>query len=93
MKVIKFGPRSSHMEMRIEFPGGSVAVTRRSDGEGYWAHVTRDRAPYENAPYGYGTVTDSRIDREGVGVNETNRGDLVAADVYHVALCIKEVQS
>ena len=64
-----FGEKSRKLEPehhRIEFPGGSIAVDRTSDGE-YWAHIAINRP--ERAEYhethigaGLGQVVDSRID-------------------------------
>ena len=68
--VIKvFGDKSKKLEPehhRIEFPGGSIAVDRTTDGE-YWAHIAinrPERAEYPETHIGskVGQVVGSRID-------------------------------
>lgn len=69
-----FGDKSKKLEAehhRIEFPGGSIAVDRTSDGE-YWAHIKINTEEYHAQHDGdfteahelskIGQCVDSRID-------------------------------
>jgi hypothetical protein len=73
-------------EVVVHFPGGSASVVLRSDGQGTWAHIARDRRKNTGEPDA--KVTAARVDCEGKHVNQGALGDLDAPDFYHVALCI-----
>jgi hypothetical protein len=85
-KHINMTNRSRTDETIIHFPGGSVQVTRRTDGQGYWAHISRDRHANTGEPSAI--VTNVRVDCEGMNTNDANAGDMARADFYHVAVCI-----
>lgn len=75
----------------IEFPGGAVAVTRLTDGSGYWAEITindRHAVPESQGLFG-GTarMVESRVTtRAGVT-------DLPVNGVLQVAVLVKEEAS
>lgn len=86
VKRISFSERSGYDELFIDFPGGSVSVARRPDGQGWWAHITRDRRANTGEPDA--VVTDARID----GEHDYLRGrvtDIAVPGLYHIAVCIK----
>lgn len=68
----------------INFPGGSVEVSRCEDGT-YWAHIARNRAN-NHPPDDVGTFLDGRMDSDGPEAN----GPIPIEDagVYHVAVRI-----
>lgn len=73
----------------IEFPGGAVAVSRLTDGSGYWAEITindRQGIPESQGLFG-GTarMVESRVaTRAGVT-------DLPVEGVLQLAVLVKEV--
>jgi len=68
----------------INFPGGSVEVSRCEDGT-YWAHIARNRSD-NHQPEDVGAFLSGRIDSESEGVNAPLPID--DAGVYHVAIRI-----
>lgn len=89
VKKLSLTDSSKSDEVTVYFPGGSISVGRRSDGEGYWAHINVDRELNETPN---GTVTAGRIDCKSKSINAQNLGDLLAPDFYHVAVCVKVVK-
>lgn len=74
----------------IEFPGGAVAVTRLTDGSGYWAEITiNDRVlvPDSEGLHGaLGRMVESRVStRQGVT-------DLPVEGVLQVAVLVRRVE-
>ena len=89
--VLRGDPRHPEpAEHIIEFPGGSIAVTRTTDGE-YWAHVAVNRGQVIEESHGRdgarAAVVDARVDY----VAEADRpiGTIPEMDqIYHLAVRI-----
>lgn len=74
----------------IEFPGGAVAVSRLTDGSGYWAEITINDRPgvpgIKGLPGSTARMVESRVaSRAGIV-------DLPVEGVLQVAVLVKEVQ-
>jgi hypothetical protein len=71
----------------INFPGGSVEVSRCEDGT-YWAHIARNRA--DNHPPGEaGVFLAGRMDSDGP--DATRPITIDDTGIYHVAIRIGQV--
>ena len=75
-------------EVYINFPGGSIGVSRCSDGA-YWAHINAEEHDDD-----FNKVTTdivaARIDSKQVHASEMNIGDLARKDCYHIAVKIRQ---
>lgn len=79
-------------EVRLHFPGGSVSVTRCSDGM-YWIHANLldVKNPDDGNMVQMGRVIDARIDCDGMQTNEGNIGDLKNPKLQHFAIKIQPI--
>jgi hypothetical protein len=75
----------------VEFPGGSVEISRCDDNGDYWVH-TRKNMPDDteciNGESLPGKIIDGRQDVSGKHANECNPGELTNPDLYHLAVRI-----
>ena len=81
--------RPEHDEFRVVFPGGSVSVTRTTDGD-YWVHTQVDHPEsthrYNGDGLQDGFIVDGRVDVLDKHASETSCGDLDNHKAYHVAV-------
>lgn len=77
-------------EFRVAFPGGSISVTRTTDGD-YWAHVVVNHpgATFHDPDSPSGSIADGRVDVLGKHASESSAGDLGNPQAYHAAIRIE----
>ena len=85
-KQITLNDRSRTDEIIINFPGGSVAVTRRPDGAGYWAHVSSDKGRFAGESV---EVTDAHIRATNGSESKPQAPCLMNPDFRSLAMCFK----
>jgi len=99
MVTITGNPKSCEpAHVRINFPGGSVEVTRAVDGKDadYWVHLFVDRKG--SGHYIEGETETARIINARIDANETGTGSSKVegelmfknSNIYHVALRVKK---
>lgn len=68
----------------VGFPGGSVEISRTTDGE-YWVHVATHQNTPEDMP---GRIVDARVDADRRYCDATNRAirdEIAKGGVNHIA--------
>lgn len=76
----------------IEFPGGAIAVTRLSDGSGYWAEITVNTQPPVPGVAGLHGATGAIDDTRLAYAVDGGRVDRVSTEhLVQVAVLVREV--